>query len=969
MEPEGTLEHSGVAAHFLASLSFASGPCSIYEMASKPLTATHTHHHTDSLSRVDILLKDGMLPASCFRNIYSMSTTETARELLNTGLESLEEEVSEIMGFLRDVLESTGSPELAAILPWLSDSETSASDLDPSDTAQVYSIAFQLLDMVEDRVAQDMRRKREKALGPEAERGLWPNTLAALKKDGFTAGEIAAGIQSVRVEPVFTAHPTEAKRPSVRERHRDLYDILIRLEDETYTPQEHDRRKEDFLTALEGLWNTGEIHVESPTVERELRNALFYLRHVFPDTVARLNRHLTWAWENAGFDPAILENSVGPKIRFGLWIGGDRDGHPFVTADVTRATLAELRSQAFKLYRDELREVAFQLTVSAAFHPAPEAFTTRVKELAESLGEEGAYILSRNPDEPWRAFGYLLRAWVVADPEIDADAFLTDLELLHSSLESIGAIRLANQHVKPLLNKFRVFGFHLAELDIRQNSAFHDKAAALLLDAAGVEDGASFADWPEEKRVEFLSTELESPRPLLHIDQSIGDQADAVRDCYRVLVEQRKKYGKGAGALIVSMTRQLSDLLLVHLFAREAGLTKFIDGKAVCPLQVVPLFETLDDLAAAPGIVDEYLSHPVAKRSLALCDGDPSQQIMLGYSDSNKDGGIIASQWALHNAQREVAKTGSKHGIDIRFFHGRGGTISRGAGPINWFMRALPYGSLGGDFRMTEQGETIAQKYAYPDSAAYHLESLTACVTRATVRHRGTEPPEDPGIDLMPKLATWSTAAYRELLETEGFIAFYRQATPIDALEQTQLGSRPSRRTGTASLDDLRAIPWVFSWTQARFYLPGWYGVGTALEKLKTESPDDFARLAETVESSTLPRYVFTGVETNLISAQLDLMRLYASLVEDEKLRARFMTKIENEHTLASKHLAELFPRSIDERRPRYSKTLTLRENPLRILHEQQVELLREWRKGGESLPRELTLSISAVASGLRTTG
>lgn len=897
-----------------------------------------------------------------------MSSTETARELVNTGLESLEEEVREIMGCLHDVLQSSGSPELASILPWLTDKDTAAADLDPSDTAQVYSIAFQLLDMIEERVARDMRRKREKVLGPEEERGLWPHTLAALAKDGFSEEEIAAGIRAVRVEPVFTAHPTEAKRPSVRERHRDLYNILTKLEDKTYTPQERDRRKEDFLTALEGLWNTGEIHSESPTVERELRNVLFYLRFVFPDTISRLTRHLEWAWKKAGFDPATLGDFDGPKIRFGLWIGGDRDGHPFVTADVTRATLTELRNQAFKLYRDELREAAFQLTVSATFHTAPEAFTARVQELAESLGEEGSYILGRNPDEPWRAFGYLLRAQLEADPALSADAFHADLILLRDSLEEIGASRLAASHVDPLLEKFRVFGFHLAELDIRQNSAFHDKAAALLLEAAGVEDGASFADWPEEKRVAYLSAELESPRPLLHVDQSIGDEADAVRDCYRVLVEQRKKYGNGAGALIVSMTRQLSDLLLVHLFAREAGLTEFTGGKSVCPLQVVPLFETLDDLAAAPGIVDAYLSHPVAKRSLALCQ-EASQQIMLGYSDSNKDGGIVASQWALHNAQREVAAVGKKHGIGIRYFHGRGGTISRGAGPINWFMRALPYGSLGGDFRMTEQGETIAQKYAYPDSASYHLETLSACVTRATVRHRGEEPPADPGIDLMPNLAAWSTATYRDLLETEGFISFYRQATPIDALEQTQLGSRPSRRTGAASLADLRAIPWVFSWTQARFYLPGWYGVGSALDKLKTEAPDDFSRLAETVESSTLPRYVFTGVETNLNSAHLDLMKLYASLVEDEELRTRFMTKIENEHTLARKHLAELFPKPIDLRRPRYAKTLTLRENPLRILHEQQVALLREWRKAGGALPRELTLSISAVASGLRTTG
>ncbi|MCB1232046.1 MAG: phosphoenolpyruvate carboxylase, partial [Verrucomicrobiae bacterium] len=369
--------------------------------------------------------------------------------------------------------------------------------------------------------------------------------------------------------------------------------------------------------------------------------------------------------------------------------------------------------------------------------------------------------------------------------------------------------------------------------------------------------------------------------------------------------------------------------------------------------------------------------HPVARRSLEVSGREksddpaaaPTQQIMLGYSDSNKDGGILASQWALHAAQSAISETGRAHGVEIRYFHGRGGTISRGAGPTDWFMRALPHGSLGGDFRMTEQGETIAKKYAYPDNAAYHLESLEACVTLAAARHRLTEPVEDPGIEFMPRLAAWSTAAYRSLLETEGFIEFYRQATPIDALEQTRMGSRPSRRTGTASLADLRAIPWVFGWTQARFYLPGWFGVGSALDRLKAEAPDDFGRLAEILPGSTLLRYVFSNVETNLISAHPDLMAAYASLVENEALRQRFMDLIVTERELAHTHLSALFKQSISDRRPRFAKTLALREIPLNTLHRQQVELLRQWRAQGGELPHDLIFSISAIASGLRTTG
>ncbi len=897
------------------------------------------------------------------------SVEPSPRDLIDEGLESLEQEVREVMECLGEVLRSSLQPELAKALPWLEAGEGSAVDCSPGDAAQVASIAFQLLDMIEERVARETRHKRVATLGPAAEKGLWAHCLSTLQSEGVTEADIRAAMQDVRIEPVFTAHPTEAKRPSVRERHRDIYDLLIELRKPNLTSQQATRVKEDFLAALEALWQTGEIHVEKPTIERELRNTLYYLREVFPATLERITRNLDMAWRNAGFDPdALREAGGGPSIRFGLWIGGDRDGHPFVTADVTRSTLAELREQAFKLFRRELASVADHLSVVPPNGKTPEALETRIAALARSLGAEGQWILELNKGEPWRGLAYLLRAELETGAQ-NPEAFREDIELLGSSLREIGAHRLDDRFVQPLLHKLDVFGFHLAELDVRQNSAFHDKAAAQLLVAVGVENGADFAEWSEADRVAFLSAELESPRPFLHWDQSAGPEADAVRDCYRVLAEHREQFGKGIGALIVSMTRQLSDLLLVHLFAREAGLTDFVEGRVICPLQVVPLFETLDDLEHSAGIIDQYLSHPVTRRSLERTSGKPTQQVMLGYSDSNKDGGILASQWALYSAQQKITAAAATHGVNVRYFHGRGGTISRGAGPTNWFMRALPHGSLQGDFRMTEQGETIARKYAYPDNASYHLETLAACVTRSTVAHRQLSPTDDSGVDLLGQLAEWSTTAYRSLLETEDFITFYRQATPIDALEQTQLGSRPSRRTGTASLADLRAIPWVFSWTQSRFYLPGWFGVGSALNRLFEERPDDFTRLAETIGGSTLPRYIFTGVETNLLSANIDLMKGYASLVTDEAIRQRFMARIETEWTLANQHLARLFPEPIQNRRSRYAKTLQLREQPLHLLHRQQIELLRQWRAEGTDLPRDLVFSISAIASGLRTTG
>jgi phosphoenolpyruvate carboxylase len=354
---------------------------------------------------------------------------------------------------------------------------------------------------------------------------------------------------------------------------------------------------------------------------------------------------------------------------------------------------------------------------------------------------------------------------------------------------------------------------------------------------------------------------------------------------------------------------------------------------------------------------------------------------MLGYSDSNKDCGILAAQWALHRAEKRLTETALKHDLSFRYFHGRGGTISRGAGPTHWFMASLPHGSMSGGFRMTEQGETIAQKYANLANATFNLELLLAgaAVTTATHRHGQAPSKNDELFTILNHLSATSTAAYQNFLRKPGFIDFYRQVTPIDALENARIGSRPARRTGKKghSIADLRAIPWVFSWTQARFYLPGWFGVGSALEELHQQQPEQFAALKQTLHETAFVSYLFTNVETNLHSANLPIMSDYATLVEDEALRATFMALIVDEFERTRTQLAELFDGGMETRRPRMAKTLTIRDEPLDVLHQQQISLLREWRghlssadsDAAEEILPKLLLSINAIASGLRTTG
>ncbi len=729
--------------------------------------------------------------------------TSTREQLRIEGFGLIDERLSYLLGCLEDALESAGEKELLPHMPW-SGEAPAANATPPEGLPKLYSIGFQLLNMIEERVAAEIRREREKSLGADSIRGLWPQALRDLQSIGLDPEQILSVLQDVHVEPVLTAHPTEAKRESVRTRQRGLYEEMVRNEYPKYTDREKRRIRERVVATLETLWLTAEIHLVRPDINSELRNAIHYLRDLFPTAINRLDLHFTEAWRDAGL-PLDLLRSAGnvPKLSFGSWIGGDRDGHPLVTPEVTENSLAKLRAAALQLLEREMETLSGQLTISRHIAPVPEDLQERIDELAFTMASEKDVkeILDRQSEEPWRQLASLmsivLREQATGKPGYPGPAQLTaDLDLISRTLAAAGCHLLEEQAIRPVRHKIEMFGFHLATLDVRQNSEFHDNAISEILIAADIQDGESFPQWPEEKRLKFLNTELRSQRPFLHDGARIGQYADDVLDTYRVLVRHWKASGKsGLGSLIVSMTRQLSDLLAVYLLAREAGLMENSPQGMSCPLPVVPLFETMDDLHNSPGILAEFLDHPLTARSLST-SGKPEQQIMLGYSDSNKDCGILAAQVALLRAQTALTRTGQEKNVKLCFFHGRGGTISRGAGPTHWFMAALPHGAMSGAFRMTEQGETIAQKYANLASATYNLELLLAGAAVNTARHQHLPETADPAERFLDTLSASSQKAYQSLLKSEGFITFYRQATPIDALENARIGSRPARRTG-----------------------------------------------------------------------------------------------------------------------------------------------------------------------------
>ncbi|NJO03667.1 MAG: phosphoenolpyruvate carboxylase [Bacteroidia bacterium] len=679
---------------------------------------------------------------------------------------------------LKEVLHENGEEDIARQIPFVNDTDYDAETSLSHQHIQLFSILFQLLSITEIN-AEVQRRRSQENQAIVAVSGLWAWHFQNLKKLGANAEKIAEVLPNTRVEPVLTAHPTEAKRATVLEHHREIYVLVVQRENTMFSKLEQQDIREKIKNTLYKLWKTGEIFLEKPDVASELRNVLHYFTNVFPEIVPILDNRLVQAWESAGFEKDLLYNKQAfPRLRFGDWVGGDRDGHPFVTSEVTEYTLRQLRLHALVVLRRKLVNLIRSLSFKLSIHESPSFFQERLLEIADQMGEAGSAALHRNKGEAFRQFIGLMLARLPIDTArghatalndfpaayTSAKELLSDLDILHQALLAYGAQSVVRQDVHDMKRLVSTFGFHLASLDIRQNSAFHDLAVSQLMDLAGY-NGQDFLKNGEEWRVAFINQELQSLRPFTYPKAQMPPEAKAVTEAHQTVEQYISQYGiQGIGSFIVSMTRSLSDLLAVYLLAREAGLLIKTELGMVCQVAVVPLFETIEDLEAAPEILDRFLSHPFTKRTLAHIQsvrGDAYlvQQVMVGYSDSNKDGGILASQWGLHKAQSRLSAVGEKHGVTIRFFHGKGGSISRGAGPVHQFIAALPHSSLKGDIRLTEQGETIEQKYANKINAAFNLELLLAGTLAKTVENALTQEATHPLTDTLDWMAQTSREA------------------------------------------------------------------------------------------------------------------------------------------------------------------------------------------------------------------
>lgn len=903
-------------------------------------------------------------------------------EIEKQGLEKIHTDLRSIMDAFVDVLEGQGEHAIAQVLKEVEDGAQSndlpLNGVDNEKIIRALSISFQLMNLVEENASVQFRRKVENHVGLDAIRGSWGETFQKLQKQGLNEEQIAEILPKVLVMPVLTAHPTEAKRTSVLALHRDLYLLLVKKENQIWSASEQDALDKQIKSLLERWWHTREVHLEKPNLESERNNVLYYFTKVFPRALEVSDEHLKYTWQSMGFDPKRLSSPAQfPVLKFGSWVGGDRDGHPFVTASVTKSTLTDHRTAAINILKDALMQMAARSTFSDLEHSIPSILRDAIQDYSNLLDSAGSKALKRNPGEPWRQFINLIVVKLDNTLEDDfenlaprsyyasVDELQKDIDIIKESMLCSGMSRIVGELLFPIERKIQCFGFHLATLDIRQNSAFHEKAMEQLLKAASVSDW-EYSSWSEAKRMDFLNRELQSNRPFAVSDMTIGPEADQLISCYRVVRDHVVKYGSsGIGSFIVSMTRELSDLLVVYLFFRELGMQQL-------PFQIVPLFETIEDLQQSHQILDAFLSHPITKAKNQTTHR--VQEVMLGYSDSNKDGGILASRWNIYRAEQNLTEVAERHGVALRFFHGIGGTISRGGGKYHRFLDGMPQYALTGEIKLTVQGETIAQQFANLLNATYNLEMLLSGTALQTAYTAHIREKRHYPFDTVKQLSELSIKKYQELTNKAGFIDFYRQATPIDLLEHSRIGSRPSRRTGAKTLNDLRAIPWVFSWNQSRFNLTAWYGVGTALSELRKADPQHYNELKQLANTWPFLRYTLIHIETNLLNADLQLMKQYAALVQDDAIRAEFLGLIIDEYTVAREEIIELLGEEAESRRFSLLDNIKRRQKALLKLHHLHINYLKQWRQTADSasdknmLDRLLSIT-TALSSGQKSTG
>jgi len=832
--------------------------------------------------------------------------------------------------------------------------------LDAADAealARAFATYFQAVNTAE-RVHRIRRRRDYQREGGAPQPESLAAVLAQLKKDGVDRDELTRLLGHLDVEPVFTAHPTEAVRRSLLEKEQEIVRALVDEFDPTRTPQELRDDDARILMALSAGWQTAEASPVRPSVQDEFEHVGFYIAR----PLYRVLPALYEALEQALADTFGEGIAVPRVLRFATWVGGDMDGNPNVNADTIAATLSAQRALVLERYIEDVGALGRLLSQTEDRVKLSDGFRARLQAYRDRFPEAAARIRPRHADMPYRAFlTFVAERLDTTLHERDgryasASEFIDDIVLVETSLLEHGGKHAGAYAVGRLLWRARTFGFHLARLDVRQDARLHDEALSALLD-----DG----EWANRD----ASARAATLRPYASGERSFvagsGDEnVTMLRDVFATLADSRKRYGNEAtGLYIISMAETAADVLAVLALARHGGLV----NEGIVPLDVAPLFETIDDLAGGAETLRTLLDDPVYRAHLKA-RGD-RQWVMLGYSDSGKDGGTVASKWSLQRAQVELLEVAKQAGIRIAFFHGRGGSASRGGSRITPALMASPRGSVAGILRVTEQGEVIHRKYGIRALAVRNLEQTLGAVMRASLRPRDSEAREEAWKDTMARLSDASRKAYRAFVDKEGFVDYFRGATPIDVIERMTLGSRPARRRSMKGVEDLRAIPWVFSWTQCRAVLTGWYGLGSALDSIAKECGDE--SLVRMARDWPFFATMLDDVEMVLAKADIDIAEAFSKLAGP--LHDRFFPMLRDEFERTVRWVQKLKGgKELLAGDPRLATSIRLRNpyvDPMSLL---QVDLLRRWRATGgkdDTLLKALVACVNGVSQGLQNTG
>jgi phosphoenolpyruvate carboxylase len=815
---------------------------------------------------------------------------------------------------------------------------------------KAFSNYFQLINIAED-------QQRTRVLRARDLQGIADESIDAAIRDlrdaGLDAADVRALLNRLCVRLVMTAHPSEAKRKEVLVKLRHVAQMLAGKSLDTLSPRQKFALQAALTEEIEELWQTRPTRASRPTVADEVDFGLYFITSVIMDVALSIYDDLRYALKT--YYPGEDWSELPRLLQYASWIGGDRDGNPNVTADVTLNTLATQREAARQVYLDELMFLREHLTQSTDEVAVSQEIIERVQK---------AEFPERAPDEVYRQYIALIHKKLEADGYVTGQELYDDLKLIEASLIANRGHHVARGSLHRLMEKIQLFGLHLVPLDVREDARLHRAAVAELTKHYGLCD--DYVALPELEKQALLTREIANPRPFFPVDPQFSETTNRVIATWRMIAQAHRRYGQVViDSVIASMSTAPSDILTLLLFAKEVGVESAVD--------LVPLFETIDDLKDAPHIMAALFANETYHNHLKA--RGLRQQIMLGYSDSNKDGGYLASNWNLYVAQQALAEVCTAHGVELELFHGRGGSIGRGGGPTNRAILAQPPMAFQGRVRITEQGEVIAYRYSNEDIARRHLHQVMNAVLMSLGMPKRADIPAS-WRDAMDTLSETGTRAYRTFVyETPGFLEYWQQATPINELSRMAIGSRPAKRSA-GGFDTVRAIPWMFSWMQSRAIIPSWYGVGTALEKFCASHPEGLALLREMYHNWTFFRALIENTELDVAKADMGIAGLYASLVKDEALRERIFGEIVAEHERACVQIRAVTEENELLERQRVLQRSIDRRNPyVDPLNFVQVALLRSLREKSpgtaeyDTLLNAILTTVNGIAAGMKTTG